>query len=69
MTKKQASLVYLDAPSAVDPKVLALSMAIAATARDVAKKLGLDSALVTIKLDVGQDSIRFLIQEKAEASS
>jgi hypothetical protein len=37
-------------------------MAIAGTVGDVAKKIDLDPALVTIKLDVGSDSIRFRLQ-------
>lgn len=59
---KKSALEYLDPPNSVDPKVLALSMAIAATASDAAKGLGIDLATTTIKLDVGQQSIRFRLQ-------
>lgn len=61
--KNQGVLEYLDPPGSVDPKVLAMSMAIAATARDVARKIGLDPAIVSIKLIVGQDSLRFRIPD------
>ena len=61
--KEQAILEFLDPPSSVDRKTLAMSLAIAATARDVAKDLGLDPAIVTIALTVGQDVLRFRIQE------
>jgi hypothetical protein len=60
---KKATLEYLDPPGSVDAKVLALSMALAATIGDVASKIGLDPAAVTIKLDVGSDSIRFRLQD------
>lgn len=59
----KSTLQYLDPPGSVDPKVLALSMAIAGTVGDVAKKLGIDPRTVTIKLDVGSDTIRFRLQE------
>jgi hypothetical protein len=62
--KDLANLEYLDPPASVDPKTLAMSMAIAATARDVAKKLDLDPTNVMIKLDIGQDSIRFRLQDR-----
>jgi hypothetical protein len=61
---KKAVFEYLDPPGSVDTKVLALSMAIAATVGDVTKKIGLDPATVTIKLDVGSDSIRFRLQSE-----
>lgn len=59
---KKVALEYLDPPGSVDAKVLALSMALAATIGDVAGKIGLDPTAVKIKLDVGSDSIRFRLQ-------
>lgn len=56
------NLKYLDPPGSVDAKVLALSMALAATTADAAGKLGLDPMSVVIKLTVGDDSIRFCLQ-------
>lgn len=60
--KKASEIEFLDPPGSVEPRVLALSLAIAATVGDVARKVGLDPTNLTIKLDVGEDAIRFRLR-------